>query len=82
MILGAGQRDIVAIVPDFPHQVFVNYGEDELVVHGALALRLRLDCIQLLLIPGRHKILFSAVERVGSGLHSLRRCSERFEQEA
>jgi hypothetical protein len=60
VVLGGGQRDIVALVAEGPHLVLVDNGEDEAIVSRVLASG-----------SGRQESLLLAIEAVGSGLNPL-----------
>jgi hypothetical protein len=62
VVLGSGQRDIVALVTEAPHLVLVNNSEDETIVGGILATGHKWE-----------QSLLLAIERVRGGLNPLTR---------
>lgn len=70
MVLGRGQRDIVALVTEGSHLVLVDNGKDEAVVSRVLASG-----------SDREESLLLAIEAIGGSLNPLNRCGHAVGEE-
>lgn len=71
MVFGACEGDVVAVIAELAHAVFVDDSPDEAVVGGLDALYTRFEVVALLLVGDGDEIFFFSVEGVGCSFHSF-----------
>ena len=72
VVFGASEGDVVAVVAELAHLIFVDNSPDEAVVGGLYALHARFEVFSLLLAGDGDKIFLFSVERVGCNFHTFR----------